>query len=59
MSRRKRTRRDTSLSSAADNVGATPSTASSPGRDPQKAKKTKFEERYNAEETSDADILGE
>jgi hypothetical protein len=56
---RKRNTRQASLSSAADDtVAASAASSPAPNRPPQN-KKAKFEERYNAGETSDADILGE
>ena len=57
MTRRKRTNREASLSSAPDDTAAA-SAASSPApeRHPQ-TKKQKFEERYKTDETSDLDVL--
>lgn len=56
MARRKR--RAGSMSSTAED-GGIESTASLPAPTQPKNKRAKFEERYNAEETSDADVLGE
>jgi hypothetical protein len=55
MARRKR--RAGSMSSVADDGGI--ESTSSPAPIQPKNKKAKFEKRYNAEETSDADVLGE